>query len=1078
MRLAIVYCGDQPHSLRGVTPLRASRTSSLRTSPRYSHHRMQARAAFTMDEHQRGQLANLLAGRIAAGRKTSGSQRSSRANTPTANPFGQPQQQSMPAFQPPPQSNAGFGGGFNFTAGGDSNPFAQQQNQNGTPPPTAFQFGGAPSQPPAQQNGAGGMFGNNSTNFGSTFGSNNAQPQQNGFTPSTSSMFASQNKTANASSFKFGTETQSQQNGATPSTNASFPTFGTQTENPFKNFGQSQQTQSTPGTSFGVFNSQPKGEDSQLQTNGAKSLFNTDTPKTTTSSIFSSFGQQQKENKPPFGSTAPVQPTANANNGGLFSSQPQNGTPQPSFGSTPPPEQAEKPNGSVFLGLDSTRASTVKPGMFTSSNEAPQTPASDLFSFGQQGQQKDATSQAQETPKPSSMFSNLGQPQQTNGDKSTMFGANASTQQTPKPANSLFSFGQTQQRPNSTPGFKLGQGQPQVDDASMTTPGNTPQKGGLFGTLPSQAAPTPGMPASQGRSLFDRIDNGPPSTAQKPTFTPSTSLFDPQIGAATPAQQSQTTATPRGGLFDRITPDDATVSAVTQTAFAPSTSLFNKAPEVASNTPSAAPWLSHTPVAPQTTITPPTPQRQITGPTAGTQQPAPGSKQAKLKSLNEGLIRHLDKEDPINDWTAIMQYYLREAAKIEQQAKTGPSSTRTVQTPTVKTAQPLSATTQLPPTNSNMFGSAAPKPPVHAPNMFSAAATQQTPKTSSPFPSQPPASAPVNKKRPVPFEEDDGDEDERPAPATEKRLKTSEAINYPSLPENASTTARLFQATLDKSTGSATPPPTGFVPQSSSGSFKPAASGTAMPSFGAPASGSGSFLASFGKKANAEEEKQKKKRKAEDYDSDEETEEAWEKRDRAEQEVKRKKIEEAAKTGSGFDVSRSVTPVPPPETPAGKGKGLFDRVSKEAPATAPSKPSHLSRPPITDNATTSFFGSKTPAATSSSSLLPTAGSGDAAKPSRKESEDHTEHDTGDNTWKPHTPIKFGNATSATESTTPATLPPPRFGNLFGESKTAAIPGSNTGMLNIPSSKPSLGFNFGWPACVPQRLPRHNSRCHH
>ena len=71
-----------------------------------------------------------------------------------------------------------------------------------------------------------------------------------------------------------------------------------------------------------------------------------------------------------------------------------------------------------------------------------------------------------------------------------------------------------------------------------------------------------------------------------------------------------------------------------------------------------------------------------------------------------------------------------------------------------------------------------------------------------------------------------------------------------------------------------------------------------------------------------------------------------------------------------------------------------------------------------------------------------------------------EQDSGDNTWKPNTPIKFGQSTSAgTESTTPA-APPPSFSNLFGTSNTPKPTSDSTGHLNIPGAKPSIGFNFG------------------
>ena len=117
-------------------------------------------------------LTQLWRNRIAQARKPSGSQRSSRAGTPTA--FGQqPAQQSMPSFQPPGQSGTGFGGDFSFSVNAPSNPFAQMNGAASTPPPTNFQFGGGPEQ--TLQNGGGSIFGNNNPSFGSTFDSTTSQ---------------------------------------------------------------------------------------------------------------------------------------------------------------------------------------------------------------------------------------------------------------------------------------------------------------------------------------------------------------------------------------------------------------------------------------------------------------------------------------------------------------------------------------------------------------------------------------------------------------------------------------------------------------------------------------------------------------------------------------------------------------------------------------------------------------------------------------------------------------------------------------------------------------------------------------
>jgi hypothetical protein len=1057
-------------------------------------------------------LANRWLDRIASARRTaSSSQRSSRAGTPTGNPFGQQQQQqSMPSFQTAGQGGASFGGDFNFTAGGGSNPFAQQ---NGTPPPTNFQFGTTANEPSTQQNGGSGLFGNNNASFGSTFGSSNAQPQQNGFNPSTTSIFSNQNDTskANASGFSFGQNNQSQSNGVTPSSNASFPTFASQNnDNPFKNFGQSQQlTQSTPSTSFGGFgqNSQQNGEKPpsspsfggfgkdkvQPQTNGAKSLFDkTEAPKQTTGSIFQSFNQQQGGNKTLFGSTSQAEETPKANTASMFSTQPQSTTSKSLFGTTPPPEQTTKPGDSVLSGLDPARASTIKPGMFTSGQSETPKPASNPFSFSQQN---GIVSKENDTLKPSNLFSNLGQTPQPNGEHANMFGGNSTTsQQTPKPNTGLFNLAQSQRQGSSTSGFKFGQNQ--GEDASMTTPGNTPQKALFASAAPHTSNDgATATPSNQGKSLFERITRDPPATAEKPSFTPSTSMFATQPSAtSSDNEQTSSAITPGRSLFDRTTHDDAPATAQKDTAFAPSTNLFNKPAEQAATTVTAAPWISHTPsapAAPQTKITPPTPQASANAnhtTSTSMSDSLPQSERDIFQKLNTGLREHLETQDPHVDWTSIMQYYLEEAANIRkkpQPAFDAPApSTQTASAPAVSTrnmfgAQLISSTASSGAPSSNMFASATPKAPAtntanmfgptapkspppssHAPNMF---ASQKTPKPSSALQktfSQPPATAPVNKKRPAPFEEDDDDDSDR-HPATEKRARQNEPINYPKLPENASDTAKLFQAALDKSTTSSEPPESsGFKPLPSAGGFTPSVSGTTaaagMPSFSAPTASSG-FMASFGKKAEAEQEKQRKKRKAADYDSDEESEEQWEMRDKDEQQAKRKKIEETAKSGSGFMLKGGANTPQESETPANAGKSLFERISKDPPATAPSKPSLFSSQAAgAEKPISNMFGSKTPAPKSSSNIF----GNDRAAGNDDSTNSTAGHGVGDNTWKPTTPIKFGaSATTAAESTTPA-APPPRFGNLFGSKPYASTSGSGSGLLNVPGVKPTIGFNFG------------------
>ena len=395
------------------------------------------------------------------------------------------------------------------------------------------------------------------------------------------------------------------------------------------------------------------------------------------------------------------------------------------------------------------------------------------------------------------------------------------------------------------------------------------------------------------------------------------------------------------------------------------------------------------------------------------------SERSTFKVLNEGLMAHMAKQDPSVDWTTIMQYYLQQAAKIRNKPEPkfdAPSAAPAIQT-TSQASQPTAPQPSNFASNGASLFSASATPKAfgsNTSNMFAAVNAQQTPKQQSlfhPSPTKPPATAPVSRKRPGPFMDDDEGESSQP-PATEKRARLNEPIQYPELPENASATAKLFQAALDKPAEEDTarpekqpsPAPSfgGFRPPSaSSAGFAPSKSASpappGMPTFSAPSSNAGGFLAAFGKKAGEEEEKARKKRKMEDYDSDEETEEAWAKRDQEEQEKKRQKILEAGKKGNGFVVS--ATPSEAAVSEAGDD-----------------------------------------------------GDEDKAEPEKEQGK-------GDHTWKPSTPIKFGAGSSTgVESTTPA-APPPAFGNLFGSSAQTSGAGS-TGHLNVPGAKPSLGFNFG------------------
>ena len=970
------------------------------------------------------------------------------------------------------------------------------------------------------------MFGNTANSFGSTFASQ-PTPQQNGFNPSTSTMFGqNQNNTASTPSFGgFGQSKpeQPQQNGLTPSTNSSFPSFGQQNGDSTFKFGQSQnQTQSTAQTSFGGFgqNSQHNAEKAktpsfgsfgQSQPNGDKSLLGAtsqsqpeQTPDTTTGSIFSKFNHQSQQNgsKPLFGVTPSASQTDDTpkatSTSNLFTSGQQNGGAKTLFGASPPPEQqtTKTPNlgGSVLTGLDPARASTIKAGMFGTSSkkdETPKAPNADLFNLGGHS----VGEGDQNTPKASN---NMFQSQQSNGVKPGMFGGE---QQTPKPNASanLFTgaFGQQQ---NSTSAFTFGQSQ---QDTSMTTPGNTPQKQSTASTSDQSTA------NAQSKSLFDRISKDPPATAQKPAFTPSsTSMFGAPAASTTTANDENNAPSGQGGgLFDRITPRDPPATAQNPSSTPSTSSLFSKpaadrpaAPPAAS----AAPWISGTPASQATT------SRAPKTTTTTMNETIPESEHETFKVLNEGLRGHLTKQDPSLDWSTVFRYYIQQAAKIrgkpEPKLDDAPAQARArapPAAPSSSAAAPTTASAKPPPpwgngksssqrdstprapaatptaSTSNLFNGVTSRAFAPSANFVSASSQQQ--QTPKPSLLKPPSTAPPGASKKRIFEEDDDDEEQRP-PATEKRRKPDDdtRVEYPKLPENASETAKLFQAALDKpgrgkegeKVQRQEQVPPAFQPPPSSG-FQPPTSSTApptgMPTFSAP---SGGFLAAFGKKANQEEEKQRRKRKMEDYDSDEETEEVWAARDAEEQERKRVKILEEAKKSGGFVISRSESRS---GTPAGgdedededdegekevdAGKSLFDRITPRDPSA---------QTPSQEKPTSNLFGnmSKTTSSAFGGGSSTTSNLfGNLSKTSEGTEKDKTdvekEQGSGDNTWKPNTPIKFGDI-SGTESTTPAAPPPSEnkhlFSNLFGSKPSSST--DSTGHLSVPGAKPAIGFNFG------------------
>lgn len=1029
----------------------------------------------------------------------------------------------MPSFQLPGQGGGGGGTfDFSVNAGG-SNPFQNANGASATPPPSfgmnqqqqqnggGGMFGnssasfGANFGSNTQSNGfnfGGGSSsntnGNNTPSFGGFGQSTQTQGQQNGATPSSNTpsfSFGQTNGNTN-SAFQFGqSQPQAQSTqatsfgsvGQTPQVNGDKPAA-----NPFGGFGQSTQQQDKPATpSFGFGQSAQQTADTPStpslglfgQSNAQQQSANTadkaplfgaakqqteQPPKPSTGSLFTfnssnqSIGNKSTPEPASKPSEAPKAPSSN-----LFGASQTTSTGL--FGATPPPREASstpKASESIFSAQSKPK---LGGNLFTSDMAEGKKPEAPAPNFGQPPQsQPQNNPSTEQTPKPNNIFGGFGQSQANNG------------QDTPKPSSNLFNtstFGQTPAQPSTATKSLFAQSH---QDTSMVSPGNTPQKTSLFApaathqpTASSEQAASKEAPAA-GRSLFDRITRDSdtpaaeqvesPKTTEQATAKPPLS-FGGQAAAPTPAQKP---------LFAPSTSGQQ-ASATSNIFGAPHENA--KAPS-ASSIPSVANSQGALQITKASHAAVSTPKATI-----------PESEKSTLKVLNEGLAKHLSQQDPQADWTPIMEYYLRQAALIRRKPAPDLAALSALPAIASNTSQDVSSTDTTAshkPASTNIFGASAAATP-KAQNLLQGTFPKDAQQTPKPSFLQPPSTAPVNRKRSA------EDEAEKP-PSTEKRARPSDSIEYPKLPGNASDVSKLFYNALENKgsdTAEKSSAPSGFKPPtaqpsatgssftSSSSGFKPTGSGF-TPSM--PSSGSDNFLAAFGKKASEQQEKDRKKRKDEDYDSDEETEEQWAERDRKEQEAKAAKALEAAKTSSGFVFK--ATPATPTtaekqasqaapknlgqNAESGQGKSLFDRISKPV-GTDSEQPSLFSAATSAPkSSSTNMFGSSGGAATfsSGSSLfghLSKPTSQDASKaadsPEKGADVEKQTQGTGDKSWNPNTPIKFGaGASKENASTTPA-APPPSFGNLFGP-KTQAPSSNGPALLNVPGAKPAMGFAFG------------------
>ena len=947
---------------------------------------------------------------------------------------------TTPHFNPqPPAQN-----GFNFSFGSTTPSFGQQPQQNGGTP--SFQFGAtAASQ-------------SNQVDPKSTVNSSFTQPQQNGSNPSALSFF-NQSQPQNQSPFSFGVNQTQQQNG-TSSTNSSgvFGSFGQQPQGPQNEaskplFSTPFSTQPVPNASkANIFGSASQSH----QQNGETGLFGASTlPKETqapsqpgASSIFSSLGQK---------------PLPNGNN--VFGALPE--TPQKqtsaatSIFNTNSTSTQQTQEGRVFGGLDQSQATSANP-----------------FSIG--------TSQ--------------------------------SNMQTPKASNSEV-----------------------LQDTSMTTPQSTPRKPANTLTFtpfqPTQSQPT--------GSLFDRIENpqatesasqnlnsiveqyaagkspGSQNGPSRQLFAPiANSVFSANTTPSTTAQSSQTVqehesetpkVAPPRSLFERIesskphngdaqASEGASVFSVAKTPAvkgSPEKSLFDRI-EPPANAAASTP--------PSITVQSPTTASSVANTSSSSVKILTAAQKAKLERLNRSLLAFLQSSDRQTDWSTVFDTYKKYAVNLcgieaGSQASSAPPASKANSIHDV-TAAPLDVETPKPAARNDLF-------------------------------SKPPSTAPPQQRKRLFEEDDDNDDAETQAPATEKRQKSNQPIQYPSLPESASNTAKLFQATLDTPAPTIAPKPapapafnpstkpmfsfTPAVSSSNSGSSQNQPSGftpTFKPSQ-APPVASGDAMAAFGKSARAQDEEDRKKRQAEDYDSDEETPEQWEARDREEQAKKRLKFAEAAKGSTGFVFSATAgaksttnsTASASAETPKPQPRSLFDRITPASPPkTAPPQPSIFkpqtpnessatseAKAPATEvgkptsdkfghlksstNAsefgkpTSNIFGHLQPSTgesehgKSSSNifghLLSTNGEQDEESDEDGDDEDaqgdvvEKEQGTGDNTWKPTSPIKFGFGSTRASSGTPAAavMPSETSTSIFGSTLFNNTPAAAT----TPSGKPASMF---------------------
>ncbi|CAK3764347.1 Hypothetical predicted protein [Lecanosticta acicola] len=954
---------------------------------------------------------------------------------------------------PQPQQQSTFDSNrFGFAFGGAS----QQQDGSSsfsfgvsTPAPS---FGASAPAPATNMQPNGNVFGQNTPNtpsFGTSF-TGSSQPQQNGFNPSTTSMFNQQPQTPSFGGFGqtqqngtsgFGGQQQPAQGGGntfnfgqtrqqeSSKPNTSFTGFGTsqsaQTEsgNPFAKFiqkpAETSEKSSTPGPLF-TQKSQNAGDKpsnpfASFGQKTAESSQNSSAPAPSfgqkpqengskPSNAFAGFGQQaqqKKDDKPsnPFANFGQKSADAGDKPSTPFGQKPlENGnkTPFATFGQQN--EQKDKSSGQQTpkLGFgfgqpngdnSGDQQQTPKPGILgqgpaqqTTQPEQSKLGASNIFNQSTQpsNQANNMFSQpSQSTQATSNMFGTSSQSTQPKGEKKGLFGSSvAPAGDDPHGTDSIFSnLPKKKDMSNgSKPLFssadpsQVYRGEDDDDNANDEADGDAEQAeqpaakptGSFFGLSNQAQSSTAGLSTPQARQNPDAASSNVGGATQTPAPR---SLFDridkdelaKRLGG--PVSQNKPNETPKTGLFSGAPETPATVkplfsSTAPSTTAAPLPSFQQPA---VSQTPMGSPpkSLFPKPSTPALPAAPPTAfQAPATAPVALTAPPPSASaatsstvllstEQKKLQELNHGLLDHLKRADNKQDWTAVMQYYMRMVAGIMNTSAPPEAQDSTIISPPATTS-----------TSNTTFEQTA--RPAHTPKQLGG----------SDLFSKPPSTAPPGAKKRT-FEQQEDDESAR-SPATEKRSKPNESVNYPKLPETSSSTSKLFADVLNKKDAANT---SGFNPATksmfntstpaSSMTPTPATNGLSMPKFAAPAAGSNSFFASFGQKAKAQEEAERKKRKADDYDSEEESEEQWEKRDREEQEAKRQKLADAAKNAKGFSFSTPSTTTEGVKTPF--KLGAASGATSATPSTQQPKFGGLFGASTTANGSTTEAGKLAPA---------------------------------------------------------------------------------------------------------------------